>query len=187
MNVKTFQGSSIADALVKVKAELGAGAVILHTRSFKRGGIMGVGAKTVVEITAGVNVNVPARKKAGSASAAAGRRAAEEDAEEGGVAVAEKHPLKVVYAKSRPERPAAAGGAERGGERSERGLSFGPGVNAETRQMAASMVKEPSFELRNEIASLRTLVERLLPGWAGVGGGAGGFAGAAGGVVPAVD
>lgn len=157
MNVKTFQGSSIADALVKVKAELGAGAVILHTRSFKRGGIMGVGAKTVVEITAGVNVNVPSRKNPPAAGAAAGgRRAAEEDSDEGGVAVAERHPLKVVYSKSRPDRaPAAPAG----------------GVNAETRLMAASMVKQPSFELRNEIASLRTMVESLLQRSAGTTGG----------------
>ena len=42
----------MADALAKVKADLGKDAVILHTRSFKRGGVLGVGAKMVIEITA---------------------------------------------------------------------------------------------------------------------------------------
>ena len=35
MNLKTYQGSSMADALEKVKAELGREAVILHTRTFR--------------------------------------------------------------------------------------------------------------------------------------------------------
>ena len=63
MNVKTFQGASIAEAVAKVKQELGSNAVILHTRSFKRGGIMGVGARTIVEITASANVNTQPRKR----------------------------------------------------------------------------------------------------------------------------
>jgi len=42
----------MADALEKVKAELGREAVILHTRTFRRGGLLGVGARRVVEITA---------------------------------------------------------------------------------------------------------------------------------------
>ncbi len=73
MNVKTFQGSSIADALAKVKLELGSNAVILHTRSFKTGGVMGLGARTVVEITAGLNVNVQARRKQQAAAVASVR------------------------------------------------------------------------------------------------------------------
>src|SRR5438128_897094 len=63
MNVQTFQAPTMADALAKVKHELGSAAVILHTRSFKQGGMMGLGARTIVEITASANVNVQARKK----------------------------------------------------------------------------------------------------------------------------
>lgn len=53
MNLKTYTARSMNDALALVRKELGADAVILHTRSYKRGGLFGIGAKPVVEITAG--------------------------------------------------------------------------------------------------------------------------------------
>lgn len=40
------------EALALVRRELGSDAVVLHTRSYKRGGVLGIGAKTIVEITA---------------------------------------------------------------------------------------------------------------------------------------
>ena len=147
----------MADALTKVKQELGASAVILHTRSFKQGGVMGLGARNVVEITAAVNVNV-ARKKAPLASSAVpaqsaavnaalrARRAASNDSSAGGVAVAERNPLKSAYGTARPQTSRLQDG----------------GPNTETRQLAATMLKEPAFELRNEISSLKTMVESLL-------------------------
>ena len=52
LNLKTFTAASMAQALVAVRRQLGADAVILHTRTFKRGGIFGFGAQTVVEVTA---------------------------------------------------------------------------------------------------------------------------------------
>lgn len=42
----------MAEALSKVTAELGADAVVLHTRQFKRGGLLGLGAKPMIEVTA---------------------------------------------------------------------------------------------------------------------------------------
>ncbi len=42
----------MADALAKVKQDLGPDAVIMHTRTLKKGGVLGVGARTMVEITA---------------------------------------------------------------------------------------------------------------------------------------
>lgn len=52
MNMQTFQGNSMAEALEKVKKALGPDAVILHTRTLRSGGVLGVGARNVVEITA---------------------------------------------------------------------------------------------------------------------------------------
>src|SRR5438477_2587805 len=103
MNVKTYQGSSIAEALSKVKQELGSGAVILHTRSYKRGGVMGFGARQVVEITAGLE-----RKGTGArvGSASRGRALAGVGANQssppspgGGASRAEavRHPLRSAY------------------------------------------------------------------------------------------
>jgi flagellar biosynthesis protein FlhF len=155
MNVKTFQGPSIAETLAKVKQELGGGAVILHTRSFKRGGVMGFGAKNIVEITAGVDVNVQARKKAASFAAKAVKtRSINEGSggyEAGGAAtaVAERNPLRAAYAKTVPHRLA---------ETPARASTLEPS----TRQFANTVMKEPAFELRNELAGLRTMVESLL-------------------------
>lgn len=52
MTIKTYRGTSIADALAQVKRELGRDAVILHTRSYKTGGLLGIGARSITEITA---------------------------------------------------------------------------------------------------------------------------------------
>ncbi len=55
----------MAQALALVKRELGSDAVVLHTRSYKRGGLLGFGAKTVVEVTAGRGADVGrARRRA---------------------------------------------------------------------------------------------------------------------------
>jgi flagellar biosynthesis protein FlhF len=156
MNVKTYQGTSMADALAKVKQDLGAAAVILHTRSFRQGGVMGLGSRNVVEITAGVNINVQARKKAASARAHAHALGLQSQGMRSGGATAvleapppsARHPLKSAYGVARLARAES-------------------GTNAATREMAASVLKEPAFELRNEMSSLRTMVESLLQRTAG--------------------
>ena len=52
MGVKTYQAYTMAEALVAAKRDLGADAVILETRSFRRGGVLGVRRKTIFELTA---------------------------------------------------------------------------------------------------------------------------------------
>lgn len=52
MNLKTYRSDSMANALAEVKRDLGKDAVILHTRSYRVGSVLGVGGKNVVEITA---------------------------------------------------------------------------------------------------------------------------------------
>ena len=60
-------------ALAMVKRELGSEAMILHTRSYKRGGVLGIGAKAVVEITATDDPQVGRRKRRGERGAPASR------------------------------------------------------------------------------------------------------------------
>lgn len=50
--LRTFHGPTMAHALAEVKKGLGPDAVILHTRTYRVGGVMGVGARDMVEITA---------------------------------------------------------------------------------------------------------------------------------------
>jgi flagellar biosynthesis protein FlhF len=140
----------MAETLAKVKQELGSAAVILHTRSFKQGGVMGLGARTVVEITASADVNVQSRKKVGTRAAQTqGLQSLGLRASTTNTAVldapSERHPLRSAYNAARPARFAEA-----------------TTPNAATREMAAGVLKEPAFELRNEIGSLRTMVESLL-------------------------
>jgi flagellar biosynthesis protein FlhF len=52
MKLKTFQAKTMAEALDKVKRQLGRDAVILHTRTLRCGGLFGVGGRPMVEITA---------------------------------------------------------------------------------------------------------------------------------------
>ncbi|MHC4427547.1 MAG: flagellar biosynthesis protein FlhF [Planctomycetota bacterium] len=52
MGVKTYQAFSMAEALDAAKRDLGADAVVLETRTFKRGGILGLGKRDVFELTA---------------------------------------------------------------------------------------------------------------------------------------
>jgi flagellar biosynthesis protein FlhF len=42
----------MAEVLARVTAELGSDAVVLHTRQYRRGGILGLGAKPIIEVTA---------------------------------------------------------------------------------------------------------------------------------------
>jgi len=52
LNVKTYAAGSMADALAMVRRGIGSDAVVLHTRTYRKGGVFGFGAKTVVEVTA---------------------------------------------------------------------------------------------------------------------------------------
>lgn len=52
----------MAEALAQVKRELGRDAVILHTRTLRRRGLLGFGGRSAVEITAATDVNVTPRR-----------------------------------------------------------------------------------------------------------------------------
>lgn len=52
MNLKTFRGDNMAQALAEVKKDLGKDAVILHTRTYRVGAVLGLGGRNIVEITA---------------------------------------------------------------------------------------------------------------------------------------
>lgn len=52
MELKKFLAANMAEAMIKVKNELGSDAVILQTRRVRRGGFLGIGSKVFVEVTA---------------------------------------------------------------------------------------------------------------------------------------
>ncbi len=53
----------MAEALQLVKQAYGADGVILHTRTYKQGGILGIGARQVVEVTAGRGQDIGRQKR----------------------------------------------------------------------------------------------------------------------------
>ncbi|MEM6332699.1 MAG: flagellar biosynthesis protein FlhF [Planctomycetota bacterium] len=67
MQIKTFTAGNYDAALGLVRDEFGSDGVVLHTRSYKRGGVLGLGAQTVVEITASSGRDVGRRKRATAA------------------------------------------------------------------------------------------------------------------------
>lgn len=76
MELKTYRAANMADALSQVKKDLGKDAVILHARTMKLGGVMGVGARTVVEITASTDARAAAPRMRPTSTLSA-RRATE--------------------------------------------------------------------------------------------------------------
>ena len=54
MQIKVFKAGNMKDAMANMKAELGEDAVILHSKKYKEGGILGIGSREVVEITAAI-------------------------------------------------------------------------------------------------------------------------------------
>lgn len=63
MKVKRFTGENMNDVMAKVKKELGAEAIILHTRTIKKSKFLGIIKKTEVEVIAALDT-IDKKKKA---------------------------------------------------------------------------------------------------------------------------
>jgi flagellar biosynthesis protein FlhF len=96
METRIFQGSTMAEALERVKSELGRDAVILNTRVREQRGLLGLRRREVYEITAGKGLNVLPR-------GGAVRRSVSDDAP--------ARPRMGAYARPTPTSRAAIGGA----------------------------------------------------------------------------
>ena len=63
MQIKVFKAATMREAMAAMKAELGEDAVILHSKKYKEGGILGLGSKEIVEISAAVEeTSLPQRE-----------------------------------------------------------------------------------------------------------------------------
>lgn len=103
MKIKEYEALTLKDCLYQVRQDLGPEAVILETQKFRKGGILGWGAKEAVRILAatGVSVAEPRRNDAPAGPQPAAR-AAEAEHRAG------------VRAAPRAERALARGGATNG-------------------------------------------------------------------------
>lgn len=149
MSVKTFEAANMAEVLAKVKGELGSDAVILHTRSYKKGGVMGLMSREVVQVTAGNGADVPGRRRMPRVKPVEiSARGIDDDVPRDNSETQARNLLKNAYARSAPQKK---------GNTTMRAENF-----STTRDMATAVLNQPAFEIRNEIASLRTMVESLL-------------------------
>jgi flagellar biosynthesis protein FlhF len=125
----------MAEALEKVKQNLGSDAVILHTRTLRRGGLLGVGARTIVEITASRDANAlhPAERRA-----IIGRRTERGGGSRSTQVDAGRPAIRMPQVEGTPVSP--SGGAN----------------------LAASDLAAFSSTLRGEMGELRAMVRQLL-------------------------
>jgi flagellar biosynthesis protein FlhF len=112
LKLKTYRAWTMAEALTFVKADLGSDAVILHTRTFDRGGFLGFGKRTVVEITAGRAADMPREAESVAEGRADARRAAVPAGQVVRQSVASR-----AYGETRPSERTAERTAERPVER----------------------------------------------------------------------
>ncbi|MFN9993169.1 MAG: flagellar biosynthesis protein FlhF [Phycisphaerales bacterium] len=147
MNIKTYRAPTMAQALGEVKKDLGSDAVILHTRTYKEGGMLGVGAKQIVEITAS------------DSAAAAGPRIRQTPQDSGDFTPTRFNNVRV------PEIPQVPARVEVAAARREEPIVESKPV---ARKLAAATVPiapangAATDELRNELASIKSLVGQLL-------------------------
>ncbi|WP_302816950.1 flagellar biosynthesis protein FlhF [Selenomonas flueggei] len=65
MQVKTVRASSVKEAMEQIKDELGSNAVLLHTKKYREGGVLG--GEEMIEVTAAVDETQPRTPRASSA------------------------------------------------------------------------------------------------------------------------
>lgn len=113
MAIKTFRGKSVNEALALVKRDMGPNAVILHTKTHKVGGVFGIGAQTVTEITATADASVARSVQSRSAPRASAERAAPAPAATAGSGDRRATRRELLeYARSNAAVPVGAGVAE---------------------------------------------------------------------------
>ena len=79
MRVKTYRAPTLAEALAEVKADMGSDAVIVQTRRLRQGGILGMLATEIVEVTAAVDPTPTQSAKRSKAVAPSREQAVQEE------------------------------------------------------------------------------------------------------------
>ena len=147
VTIKTYRAASVADALSQVKKDLGPDAVILHTRNYKTGGVLGIGAQSVIEITATGDMKVsPRTPQRVPASRPPERPAPQAPSPASASSARPPKPVVVSAPLPRPAPVLASAGSAAVLD------SFSPGVS-DAGAMAA---------LREEMASVKRMVGRML-------------------------
>jgi flagellar biosynthesis protein FlhF len=62
MKIKKYEAKTMNDAVKMIKSDFGSEAVILHSRTINKGGLMGLFGQEMVEVMAGIDVNIIEKK-----------------------------------------------------------------------------------------------------------------------------
>lgn len=166
MSLRTYRARTVGDALVEIKRDLGADAVILHTRHTRAGGVLGWLSKPVVEITATSASNLSPKRERSSESPTTPRMAMNGSFAPSGAALAER--LRSAYGQSTSNgaTAVAAPDIEPTGEDRARvdPVSNGRAIAAAlaTRATIAPVDNRAVAALEGELASIKSLVNQVL-------------------------
>lgn len=144
--LKTFRGTTVTEALTKVKKDLGPHAVIVNTRSFRAGAVLGLGGKPCVEIDA-------------SAPPPASLRPPLRDAL---VRMYEDVPARRVPVAVQPPQREPAASPPVPAPSSKRQSSAGPSRLAALPVEPDPQDSQAAESLRDELGSIKTMVGQLL-------------------------
>ncbi|MEM6749894.1 MAG: flagellar biosynthesis protein FlhF, partial [Planctomycetota bacterium] len=111
MTIRTVIARNMAEALALVRRHLGVDARILHTRTIRRGGVLGIGGREMVEVTAAIESPraspAPRRKANTPRRSAAARKAVAASPDRRGLSDSGALGSVVAPARVAPESPAA--------------------------------------------------------------------------------
>jgi flagellar biosynthesis protein FlhF len=163
MNLKTFRAPSMAQALSEVKKDLGKDAVILHTRSYKVGAVMGIGGKQVIEITAADQVSArgPSIRPTRPAAQSAFIPGTFPSLDGGGTAVIERPPPEQAPEPTGPVIMTKPVKVEDVAPRKSAAAPAKPASLA-TKAVLAPTTNEAVASLQSELASIKRLVGQVL-------------------------
>jgi len=172
MTLKIYRAQSMADALAEVKRDLGTEAVILHTRQYRLGGVLGLGRRSVVEITAsaGTVTPVPIRRPLRRASAGASKpqtRPSSRDASSSaGVGVLDRpEPVAVGDAADRASAGSGASTEARAIRRQSGADGRGRRLEPRDRAIRTGFVQTPQAAgsgIEQELSAIRRMVAKVL-------------------------
>ena len=169
MSLRTYRARTVGDALVEIKRDLGADAVILHTRHTRAGGVLGWLSKPVVEITATAASNLAPRRERTLDAPTTPRMAMNGSFAPSGAAIAER--LRSAYGQSSAN--GGSGGVAVAAPEAERVVPERSGVDpvSNGRALAAALATRATIApvdnravaaLEGELASIKSLVNQVL-------------------------
>lgn len=152
ITLKSFRARTMAEALSSVKKELGKDAVILHTRSYKVGSILGLFGRPMVEITASVGVPI-ARDSRPRPSSGGG-------SPENQPAATSAAPVRAAALERAYGLPPAVRPAAETAPVPAKAVAAARAEVVQANQQAASAGISP--DLREELAALKTMMGQVL-------------------------